>query len=95
MGSSASSPSGGFQKIIDMGLIGPSPSVQEEGVASGQEQIVTLVQSTDVLTSLRKTCETLNEYDKAGKAGKAGKAKKEKYQTYNSDELVGFNLKMK
>jgi hypothetical protein len=89
MGSSASSPSGGFQKIIDMGLIGPSPSVQEEGVASGQEQIVTLVQSTDVLTSLRKTCETLNEYEKVKKETK------EEYQMYNSGEMVGFNLKMK
>jgi len=92
MGSSASSPSGGFQKIIDMGLIGPSPSVQEEGIASGQEQIVTFVQSTDVLTSLRKTCKSLKQYDEVEKAKEETT---EEYQMYNSDEMIGFNLKMK
>ena len=56
------------------------------------EKDVTLVQSTDVITSLRKTCETLNKYEEAGK--ETG-TKKEEYQTYNSGEIVGFNLKMK
>ena len=72
-----------------------APSAPPTPKPKPKEKVVTFVQPTDVLTSLRKTCETLNEYDKAGKAGKAGKAKKEKYQTYNSDEIVGFNLKMK
>ena len=66
-----------------------SPSLKK---VKGQEKVVTFVQSKDVITSLRKTCETLNKYEKADK--KTG-TKKEKYQMYNSGEIVGFNLKMK
>ena len=83
-------------------IVTTSPSLEEvqghvEGVASGQEKVVTFVRSNDVLKSLRKTCEKLNKYEEVGKKKGAKKkgAKKEEYQMYNSGEIVGFNLNMK
>ena len=51
------------------------------------EREVTFVQPTEVLVKLRETCRILEKHDNTDKP------KKEGYQIYNSDEIVGFNLK--
>ena len=63
------------------------PMVQPVQEVEPKEKVVTFVQGGDVLESLRTTCKSLNTYDET--------AKKETYEVYNSDEMVGFNLKMK
>jgi len=63
------------------------PMVQPVQEVEPKEKVVTFVQGDDVLESLRTTCKSLNTYDET--------AKKETYEVYNSDEMVGFNLKMK
>ena len=78
------------QRTVSLDNVKPSQRIEqgiERAPPTPAEREVTFVQPTEVLVKLRETCKILEKHDNTDKP------KKEGYQIYNSDEIVGFNLK--
>jgi len=76
------------QRTVSLDNVKPSQRIEQSiERAPPSQREVTFVQPTEVLVKLRETCRILEKHDNTDKP------KKEGYQMYNSDEIVGFNLK--
>ena len=76
------------QRTVSLDNVKPSQRIEQSiERAPPSQREVTFVQPTEVLVKLRETCRILEKHDNTDKP------KKEGYQIYNSDEIVGFNLK--
>ena len=86
---------GAIQDQIQQAISEVVPQVEKK---EPTEKSVKFVIADEVLGDLRKICKELGKEEKEEKEEKEknkGKKAKEEYQINNSDEISGFNLKMK